>query len=286
MRLPHRRCSQRSHLAHQPLDQHCQTKVTFCLVCYPYRLLLSEARNLRHTALLIIQSKCLSPSPAMSSPAKSPSPEEGDAVAEHELWTSGDVSLISSDKVRFRVASLTLAWSSPIFADMLALPGDQTDKTIRLSDFFERQDVIAVYLDLVSLNFERLSVFYKPHVRWRSLLTKLTTFLDKYESERGLKLLRSFGTEAAAMQRFSKMGDIVFASLVNDLALCYGILVTSNRSSRAERKPLGSMEGPWQLSLAHQSYETACAIPFPFQWAIARAAELEDRVANPLMGSR
>lgn len=202
-------------------------------------------------------------------------------MAEHELWTSGDVSLISSDKVRFRVASLTLAWSSPIFADMLALPGDQTDKTIQLSDYFERQDVIAVYLDLVSLNFERLSVFYKPHGRWRSLLTKLTTFLDKYESERGLKLLRSFGTEAAAMQRFSKMGDIVFASLVNDLALCYRILLTSNRSSRAERKPLGSMEGPWQLSLAHQSYETACAIPFPFQWAIARAAELEDRVANP-----
>lgn len=116
-------------------------------------------------------------------------------------------------------------------------------------------------------------------------LTNLTLFLDKYQSERGLKPLRSFGSEAASLGRFARMGDFVFATRVNDLALCFRILASASGSlgSKAaqQRRPLGTMEGGWQLSLGLQSYEGACAIPFPFQWALARAAEVEDRETTP-----
>lgn len=204
-------------------------------------------------------------------------------IEDDERWTTGEVSLISADDVRFRVAGLTLAWSSPVFDDLLTLPGNQTNKTIHLTDdSIETAEVIRLYLDLVSVNFERLNIFYRTHTRWRILLMRLTSFLDKYQSERGLKLLRSFGAEGVAMGRFVKLSDFVFAARLNDIALCYRIL-SKNKSSNADKegKVLGAMEGSWMLSLAHQSYETACAIPPPFQWALARANELEQRQASP-----
>lgn len=204
---------------------------------------------------------------------------EEDCIEDDELWTVGDVTVISSDSVRFRVAGLTLAWSSPVFADMLSLPGDQKDKTIQLSDeTIEAADVIRTYLDLVSVNFERLGIFYKAHCQWISLLMDLTRFLDKYQSERGLRLLRSFAASSFTMKSFSKSGDLIFAARLNDLALCYRILSSRTGSSRADtnQKPLGTIEGDWRLSFAHESYALASAIPFPFQWALARAAVLED----------
>ncbi|EJT52297.1 hypothetical protein A1Q1_04903 [Trichosporon asahii var. asahii CBS 2479] len=207
-----------------------------------------------------------------------------DEPDDDEEWVTGDVSLISADNVRFRVAGLTLAWSSPVFADLLSLPGNQAEKVIPLTDnAIESADVIRIYLDLVSLNFGRLGIFYKSYTRWAALLANLTFFLDKYQSERGLKLLRSFGSEAVTLQRFSRMGDIIFASRVNDLALCFRILSSGNKKSKPaqNRRPLGTMDGSWQFSLALQSYEAASSIPFPFQWAIARAAEVEDRETTP-----
>lgn len=241
----------------------------------------------------------------MSSPCESPAGHDADAdadaddfVEDHDLWTSGDVSLISADNVRFRVASLTLAWSSPVFADMLALPSrpgsgggaGAGDATLRLSDdAIEGADVVCAYLDLVSLHTERLGVFFRGHARWRRLLVRLTHFLDKYQSERGLKLLRSFGAEGVALHRFVRLGDLVFAALVNDLALCFRVLSSpgahrassASSADRGDRKGLGASEGSWQLALGHQAYDTACAIPLPFQWAIARAAEAEDHQMSP-----
>lgn len=87
---------------------------------------------------------------------------------EDEHWLTGEVSLISSNNVRFRMAGLTLAWSSPVFADILSLPGDQ-EKTIHLTDdAIETSDVIRIYLDLVSLNNDRLGIFYKKYTRCSS----------------------------------------------------------------------------------------------------------------------
>lgn len=212
-----------------------------------------------------------------------PTSEEA-PIKDDKCWTSGDIALISADNVRFRVAGITLAWSSPVFAGMLSLPSKSEDTTIHLLDStMETSDVIHAYLDLVSANFERLKIFHEKPEKWSALLVQLTKFLDKYGSERGLTLLRTFGTNTFALRRFTSYGDIVFASRLNDLALCFRILAERNGPYRASSgsNPLDVIASRWKLSLGHESFVVASAIPFPYQWAIARAAALGSPTSVP-----
>lgn len=167
---------------------------------------------------------------------------------------------------------------SPIFADMLALPSPQcpsNDKTLHLTDIqFEHNEIIDLFLHLVTCQPKELR-FDEPGEEWTDLVS-LLRFLDKYDSQRGLQLLRAYGAEGVLNQTFSVDRAFIFASLTNDLGLCIAILRQNSNHRWGKNKGTtalyrsSSVPGGALFSPRTSSLEFFGSLPLPYIWALSR----------------
>ncbi|EJT48185.1 hypothetical protein A1Q1_02889 [Trichosporon asahii var. asahii CBS 2479] len=207
-------------------------------------------------------------------------------MKEDTKWTSGDVAIISSDNVRFHVPSALLAWSSSVFDDMLTLPTPSVEgqeKGIRLTDsHFEDSATIRLYLDVVSAtrNYNVFASLSEPYSDSARQLGKLVHFMDKYNSENGIELLRLSCT-AAVLHGYCPPSQLfVFASVINDLTLCFRIIekfpgwtwTNPDRSRVLLPQPHGASEAPSIFLTSHAGFDLSCGMPYQYQWAMTRAS--------------
>lgn len=130
--------------------------------------------------------------------------------------------MVSSDSVRFRTTSALLSTAryvpphstlgspfSPVFADMLSLPGTQK-KNFELSDpVIEVAATIRSFLHLMRDLKLDMTICEHPNSRgtgnarpWKDRLPRLVSFLDKYDSKFGIKALKT----GARTPRWSRTG--------------------------------------------------------------------------------
>ncbi|KAL1411747.1 hypothetical protein Q8F55_002714 [Vanrija albida] len=124
--------------------------------------------------------------PPSTRPRRTNTPVEPTIVDDKD-WTTGDFTLISSDNVRFRVDSMTLFVSSPVFREASELTSG--DKVVHLTDpDFETAAVLRAFLNFVlKFRFPIVTIhkgkrFYPaPWLRFPSSVLKLGSFMNKYE---------------------------------------------------------------------------------------------------------
>lgn len=237
--------------------------------------------NTNHSLTTAFQSliPTLAPSVTMTGPI-----EDKPEITDDKDWTKGDLHLISSDNVRFSVYGAVLAWASPVFADMLGIPGAQ-ERTIHLTDpSFENANTVRLFLQLVTINKEALKLFQRYYTVWWLRLEALIVFLDKYECDRGVAILRDLGSDIALFVRKDGIGPslLLFASLLNHVGLCSKVLDLYAISSWPEDTDLlKSKTSETFTSFGHAPYSLCCAMPREYVWAITRAGIL----ANPKVGT-
>lgn len=220
--------------------------------------------------------------------------ESTSEVDDDKNWVDGDVHLISSDRVRFCVPGYLLAWAryiqcgiradsgSPVFADVLSLPGGDEGKELALTDSsFEVADTIRLFLKLVSPNDFDMTAFLSLSQKTLSReLLRLTAFLDKYNSEVGARMLRLYGSEVILRHTEEPPwceGQVVFACMTNDLGLCTHLIQKHALRVWAPQdpvkdQPLGAHKSGCFFSLTQAPFDFVSSLPFPYQWAMGRAS--------------
>lgn len=169
--------------------------------------------------------------------------------------------------------------SSSIFEAMLSLPpGDkQAEVVMELSDkLFEDAQTLRSFLSLIydmKLDFP-ISWDHgkREYLEWRDRLTNLLTFMDKYNSEKGYKLLRLWSNHAQQAQSWSPHGAFVFGAMTNDIHMCVKALEDSTSDSWRpdDSSPIGARRlHLFQLGAA--PYDFFCSIPPQYAFALARA---------------
>lgn len=118
---------------------------------------------------------------------------------------------------------------SPVFADMLSLPTLDSQKEVYLTNgTFETAETIRLFLEVVSPTLADVEELLLSS--WRTLskdLYRLVLFLDKYNSEVGVRMLRLYGSDILLRQHDNVPSCdrlLVYASVTNDLGLCTRII--------------------------------------------------------------
>lgn len=216
-----------------------------------------------------------------------------------KVWVNCDVCLVSADGVRFRVQSYILAWaryerklpqltSSPVFADMLGLPKAEAAKELQLTDVrIEDADTLRLFLVLVSPCEFDLRSFFKG--RWKDVsrqLNRLVTFLDKYNSEVGVRMLRLYSAEMVLRQTDDVPPcefQVIFACMTKDLGLCAQLIERYCTRVWKEKKldgPLGPHTPATFFEVHMAAFDFISSLPVPYVWALGRASV----VAKPSQG--
>lgn len=185
-----------------------------------------------------------------------------------------------------RKCSTAFLTHSSVFDDMLSLPPPSVtgqEKGFRLTDsHFEDSATVKLFLDVMSATrnynvFASLSELYSDSARQ---LGKLVHFMDKYNSENGIELLRLSCT-AAVLHGYCPPSQLfVFASVINDLTLCFRIIekfpgwtwTNPDRSRVLQPQPHGASEAPSIFLTSHAGFDLSCGMPYQYQWAMTRAS--------------
>lgn len=200
-------------------------------------------------------------------------------VSDDKDWATGDVHLVSSDGVRFRVDSAVLIWSSPVFAEALSSEQRQR-KVIHLSHpGYENADTLRLFLQLVTVDKDALRLFTKHFTKWRFRLEALLLLLDRYQCERGIAILRDLGSDNVLFLRKNGAPDsmLLFAALLNHVGLCSKIFqIYSNYCWSDTPGLLQSRKSETCATLVHAPYSLYCALPREYVWAMSRAGLYAD----------
>lgn len=211
-----------------------------------------------------------------NSPAIGAIGDSAPRISDDKDWITGDVHLISSDGIRFRVDSATLIWSSPVFAEALSSDSPQKQrKVIHLSHpAYENADTLRLFLQLVTVDKDALRLFQKHFTKWRFRLESLLLFLDRYQCDRGIAILRDLGSDNVLFLRKNGAPDsmLLFAALLNHVGLCSKIFqIYSNYCWSDTQGLLQSRKSETCATLVHAPYSLYCALPREYVWAMSRA---------------
>lgn len=167
---------------------------------------------------------------------------------------------------------------------MLALPAPNTEGTeLCLPDSqFEDSSTIRLFLELMSAtrNFNIYQSLTGSFASTSRQLGRLVHFMDKYNSERGMALLRLSCTEAILLEYAQPPLLFLLASVMNDLTLCFRIIKTysswtwndPDRSKLLGPQPTSASKSPPVFLASHASLTYACSVPFQYYWALLRAS--------------
>lgn len=172
---------------------------------------------------------------------------------------------------------------------MLNLPRSDQDTELHLTDTtFEDAGTLRLFLELVSP--ARFSLAKLIELDWKPLslqLNRLITFLDKYGSEVGVRMLRLLSSELILRQTeitSSCEGQLIFACMTNDLGLCVKLIGKSSDLVWGPKKkqPPASSVGPDGLldavfpahfcEMNRAPFKFVASLPLPYQWALGRSA--------------
>lgn len=183
-------------------------------------------------------------------------------------------------KVRITTAIHRLT-NSPVFADMLSLPGMQS-KSFEFADpTIEDAATVRSFLHLMRDLKLDMTICEVPSNRgtanarpWKHRLPRLVSFLDKYDSKFGLKALKHWSTYAELVEDWNPETTFVFGALTDNIHLCAKALVHPRSNCNWQDHPrdplncrafhLFHMHGP--------PYEFVCSIPPQFYFALCRAS--------------
>lgn len=103
-------------------------------------------------------------------------------ITDDERWTTGEITLISADNVRFQVSKYLLGGGS-VFRDLMAIPTD--DNTISFTDHdIECADVLHLFLSLSEGDFDSSTLDVT--------FVSVVGFLQKYDCQREIKILKAY----------------------------------------------------------------------------------------------
>lgn len=225
-------------------------------------------------------------------------------MAQDPKWKVGDITLVSSDGVSFQAYSDDLSWGrwvgrataltfSTAFADMFSFPAailvdgnaangaaprkrriEFTDKTFEDAETVRSFLVLVTELrwDLAPAELERRHSF----AAWRPRLVKLIYFLDKWDSECGMKILQVWGSQQQELKEGSAWNSVnafVFGALTNSIAICRRALKEDN-TLWGDVGPghLESRPSPAPFHLPTAPYPFVCALPPQYLFALLRAS--------------
>lgn len=152
---------------------------------------------------------------------------------------------------------------------------------------FEDSETLRLFLEVLSAprNYDIFKSTTTSYLQLSRRLSKLTCFMDKYDSEKGIELLRLCCSVGVLFQLANASELFVFASTINDLALCFHVIKTfkdwswtapdSSKVLHAHPPPGDSMNGSL-FRASYAPFEFACSLPFQYQWALTRASLYEN----------
>ncbi|KAL1411764.1 hypothetical protein Q8F55_002731 [Vanrija albida] len=210
------------------------------------------------------------------------------AITDHDKWTSGDFTLISTDNVRFCVPSYYLFAASPVFRDAADVSNGAA-KTLHFTDkTFEEACTVADFLYLASTG--KIPIDWKEMAggddaigehRYEAMLCQrlasLALFLKKYECDMVLHILKlGFDNDYLKEGGFSMEGMVLGANL-DDVDFCIKAMSTSDwtRDVVADNTDVDPIickrRGSLELLPCNMAFKVVQLLPVEYHWALSRS---------------
>lgn len=163
---------------------------------------------------------------------------------------------------------------------MLSLPGNQ-DKSFELSDStLEDAATVRSFLHLVRDLKLDIIVCENPisrvttnGIKWRLRVTRLMSFLDKYDSKLGLRAIKLWGAYTESVENWNPETTFVLGALTDNVHLCAKALVHPKAGCSWQDHPADPLncQAFNLFDMRGLPYEFVCSIPLQYYFALCKS---------------